>query len=1256
MCSNAPGVGDWVECTVASGVTQDIDIDLANPSISTSAAARAHGVYGHHQGTGRIDIDLNGAGITTEGRFANGVYGRHEGAGAVDIDIQGGSITTADSVAIGVQGRHLGGGAGGVGVSARNVVIRARGQSSHGLLGLRQGDGSGDVAVSANGAGITTEGNYAHAIMGSQGGMSTGGVSVDVRDSSLETKGLFNSYGVYGIIENAASTADVAIALSGGSVKTAGSDSYAVHAASGGAGDRVSIALNAAALTTSGARAHGVYGYRASAGGIDIDIQGGSIATTGARGHGVWGYHAGSGGIDIEMDGVAVETAGARTYGVLAYHVGASGDIAVDMRDGSVKTSGAGALGVYARNDGPGGAAFDLNGAWIETGGDGAHAVLVWVNNAASEADVSVGAAGGSVTAEGLIARGLYGVSAGLGSVSLTTGAAVKSPFFIGAEGRLTNDASAAGRLLVTNGGAVEAREVGVFAWAARSSGSTFGEGTRTADDASRIGPMIHVTSNGKLTVGAGVMDDFTRSKAAGADGTLSTNENAVLSAITAGDSTALDAALAALPASYTDDYEAEARNLLRKRGGAQASAADLASQAAGEILGLSRAGVRALALSHTGIADYVREGDRDSTILAIDEASRTEEQNAALAEQALLSTAERATLEAVLTGGDLETALGALPAAYTDDWKDGVRLRAARYNAGGVRVDITGGTIEAEGNGVEALYAVPHERNGAIAVSVAEGARVTGAMAGIRAANAGTGLRIEKRYAPRAIQEANGSLGPDDRVTVAGYLNQVARIEGVVTGGSDAAVHLVGGGGLIVGEKGQVLAGASGRAVLVNDPGPAIIYIEGEVKGGAGAPAAVHLTGGGVATIGLTGRVEANGAEMAIRGDAPATIVIHTASTTDPAALNKAGTRIEGAIGGAGVGASVIFAEVNPDTGLTTGNVTVRLNAEGALELPDIPEPSPPPSDPSPPPPTRFDCGMAEDRRCELYEALPSLLLAVNRLPSYAERMAAPRGARGVWGRVETVRGEWTADRADSARSLSYDYDITGARAGVIFYAGAGGRAGFSVHMLRAKAKMGGVGEIAVNGVGAGASATWALEDGFYLDASGQFTQLDADVDSARSGSLQKDESGLGLSLGVEAGRRMALAQGMSITPRAGLAWARAELGEFTDSVGDPAPRVWVKDAKSLNGRLGMTIDRPMATGGLFAALDLEREFFDETSVRVSDARLETERPSTALTMGVGGAFEIREGVTLRILGRYETSGSDASEFGGAVSVSGQF
>ena len=98
------------------------------------------------------------------------------------------------------------------------------------------------------------------------------------------------------------------------------------------------------------------------------------------------------------------------------------------------------------------------------------------------------------------------------------------------------------------------------------------------------------------------------------------------------------------------------------------------------------------------------------------------------------------------------------------------------------------------------------------------------------------------------------------------------------------------------------------------------------------------------------------------------------------------------------------------------------------------------------------------------------------------------------------------------------------------------------------------------------------------------------------------------------------------------------------------------MKDAKSLKGRLGMTIDRPMATGGLFAALDLEREFFDETSVRVSDARLETERPSTALTMGVGGAFEIREGVTLRILGRYETSGSDASEFGGAVSVSGQF
>ena len=351
-------------------------------------------------------------------------------------------------------------------------------------------------------------------------------------------------------------------------------------------------------------------------------------------------------------------------------------------------------------------------------------------------------------------------------------------------------------------------------------------------------------------------------------------------------------------------------------------------------------------------------------------------------------------------------------------------------------------------------------------------------------------------------------------------------------------------------------------------------------------------------------------------------------------------------------MGASVTFAEVDPETGLTTGNAfEVPLGAGGALDFPDVPAP------PAPmPAPTRFDCGLAEDRRCELYEALPSLLLAVSRTPAFSGRHGLPKGARGVWGRVETSRGEWTADRADSARSLSYDYDVAGARAGVGFEAGAGARAGFSVHMLRARAKMSGAGEIVLNGVGAGVSAAWRSGD-YHVDVQARATSLDADIDSAASGKLENDASGKGFALGVEIGRRASLMEGaLAVTPRLGLVWSNADLGDFTDSVGSAA-RVSVEKAWSARARAGFTLETGAGEGGrLFASADLEREFFDETSARVSDAKLETKPPSTAFTLDVGGAFEMREGVTLRLSGRYAASGSGTKEYGAAVSLSAQF
>ena len=328
---------------------------------------------------------------------------------------------------------------------------------------------------------------------------------------------------------------------------------------------------------------------------------------------------------------------------------------------------------------------------------------------------------------------------------------------------------------------------------------------------------MIRVASSGDIAVGAAATDAFIADRIAGADGTLSAGENAVLAAIAADDSAALDRALDALPAAYDDDYRTEARALLARRGHEASSASDLAHLAAGRILGLSRAGVRALAISHTAIADHVRNGDRDPAILAIAEATRTDEQQATLAEQGKLSAGERTVLEAALKGSGLETALTALTgAAYTDDWKNEVRRLAATYNAGDIQVDVTGGAIDAEGNGVEALYAVPHDNNGAIAVTVAAGARVTGGADGlyVRGAGATGGVRSQ-------------------RVTV----------NGAVTGGTGAGVRMIDGGRLVVGKTGRVSA-TSGIGVLSDGAGDLHATVEGAVEGD------VRIQGGGKLTL----------------------------------------------------------------------------------------------------------------------------------------------------------------------------------------------------------------------------------------------------------------------------------------------------------------------------------------------------------------------------------------------------------------------
>ncbi len=704
-----------------------------------------------------------------------------------------------------------------------------------------------------------------------------------------------------------ASAADLSITTSNVVISTTGSSTHGVYLrnikatwAEGESAD-ITLGMTGGSVSTTGGSAYGVYVRMAdfdSVGDITVDLTNVDVELTGSSARGVYTYFRGDGAQAIRMSGGSITTTGRYADGIYAVHVGeTTGKLTIDLSGGlSIKVRD---YGIYTNESASGGTAVTLSDVSIESSGftvvyagrngqvtdDGAKGDLVitltdaTITAAASNmfgrgvsgvdsgaGDILVnfesgrirtgGASGDAMDLEqgfdynsptGRIENsGAWADDVGEGSITATIGAeaALESPFSIGVRSRTGNPKVGTGRIVITHEGGIRAGKAGIFAWAARYSGSTFGDGHEaTADDAARTAPMIHVTSSGDITVGRSVTDDFVRSVVAGADGTLSAAERSVLDALEAEDEDALDAAIDALPADYADAYKADVRGLLASLTDDQTQSVSSTVRGLAEseeILGLPAAGIRALALSHTRIGRYVRVGDQDPALLAISSWRRTTEQRATLREQGAFSDREREVMLAVMAGGEgLEALLAALPAVYSDAWKDEVRRYARLYNEGDVRVDVTGGTIVSEGDGAQARYIVRHDRNGEIVLTVAQGASVTGGRHGIYVSGGGAG-------------EGNSRA-------------QSVSIDGMVTGGTGAGVHVEGGGRLTVGATGSVGAD-SGVGVLADGPGDFHATVAGTVEGD------VRSMGSGAFTADISGMVTGDLRGMG-DGDVTATV-----------------------------------------------------------------------------------------------------------------------------------------------------------------------------------------------------------------------------------------------------------------------------------------------------------------------------------------------------------------------------------------------
>ena len=161
------------------------------------------------------------------------------------------------------------------------------------------------------------------------------------------------------------------------------------------------------------------------------------------------------------------------------------------------------------------------------------------------------------------------------------------------------------------------------------------------------------------------------------------------------------------------------------------------------------------------------------------------------------------------------------------------------------------------------------------------------------------------------------------------------------------------------------------------------------------------------------------------------------------------------------------------------------------------------------------MNCNTASDARCRLYEALPSVLLAMNDLPTWAERTSAARDARGGWVQVETAGGKWKADRS-TRPDVAWDHRRHGVRAGMDFAVGEAVRAGVSVHGLRGSAEMTrGDGKAKLSGNGVGVNATTTMAGDVQVDARAAVTWYDVDLTSSNGRALKDGAKGRGHALG---------------------------------------------------------------------------------------------------------------------------------------------
>ena len=481
-------------------------------------------------------------------------------------------------------------------------------------------------------------------------------------------------------------------------------------------------------------------------------------------------------------------------------------------------------------------------------------------------------------------------------------------------------------------------------------------------------------------------------------------------------------------------------------------------------------------------------------------------------------------------------------------------------------------------------------------------------------------------------IGEGATVSGGDHGIHIQGNERQTVRVDGAVTGGQGAAVNfgkIVGDDPvtaigtqltrLTVGTNGEVNAGsgtASKAVVAQAETGSVQVIVEADSKGNVGRidGRIIHL--GGDDDLEFIARVDGEDTALAL-GETKAVI-----------------TR-RGVGKGAFDGNEVLPFTLELADSTATGSARDWLFRTGEHSF------------------DRENAVYAP--RAHVYEALPSVLLSMNGLTSWRDRMAAPRDSKGVWVRLGAGSSEREADSSTSlASGVAYDLSSQTAQVGGDFTVDAVDNVllGLSLHHSRGDADVDSGGDIDVTGQGVGFSATYVRENGLYLDGQLQMTWFnDVELTSDTRGDLSDDAEGSGHAFGIELGQAITKGNRV-ITPRMSLTWSSVDFDDFAVMFGeDDGGQVSLKDGDVFSGSIGVMAEIAFReSSGFFVSADFEHSFGSDTSVAVSDDRLSSDIAEDWVHFSAGWFIRLGEASSLQATANYSSASGNNDVLAGSV------